>query len=97
MVKYLFLTYITYNAALLKQRIHLFFLGIFHQKQIHAPSKDGEKEKILVAFHLNHDKTKYISVGTDKRIEISVSPIVHHSDTLYVNIILKITLFISIN
>lgn len=46
---------------------------IFHQKQIHAPSKDGEKEKILVAFHLNHDKTKYISVGTDKRIEISAS------------------------
>lgn len=70
----------------------IYFLGIFHQKQIHAPSKDGEKEKILVAFHLNHDKTKYISVGTDKRIEISVSHIVYHSDTLYdVNMILKIT------
>ena len=44
---------------------------IFRQKQIKVPEKEGEKKKLMVAFHLNHDKTKYISVGTDKRIEIS--------------------------
>lgn len=44
---------------------------IFRQKQIKHTENEGEKEKLMVAFHLNHDKTKYISVGTDKRIEIS--------------------------